>query len=115
MEIQISRSRWSHHGQPLQKTRPGNTFLVYRGGEFKNFELKFEYKIVGGNSGVQYRSFEPDPEKQKWVVGGYRPTWRRAIPFRNPLWRTFRYARQSRAENGAHQKDGKFRQSELAL
>ena len=50
----------------------GNTFLVYRGGEFKNFELKFEYKIIGGNSGIQYRSFEPDPEKQKWVVGGYQ-------------------------------------------
>ena len=50
----------------------GNTFLIYRGGEFKNFELKFEYKIVGGNSGVQYRSFEPNPEKQKWVVGGYQ-------------------------------------------
>ena len=50
----------------------GNTFLVYRGGDFKNFELKFEYKIVGGNSGVQYRSFEPDAEKQKWVVGGYQ-------------------------------------------
>ena len=50
----------------------GNTFLVYRGGEFKNFELKFEYRIVDGNSGVQYRSFEPDAEKQKWVVGGYQ-------------------------------------------
>ena len=50
----------------------GNTFLVYRGGDYKNFELKFEYKIVGGNSGVQYRSFEPDAEKLKWVVGGYQ-------------------------------------------
>ena len=50
----------------------GNTFLVYRGAEFANFELRFEYKIVGGNSGVQYRSFEPDAEKQKWVVGGYQ-------------------------------------------
>ena len=50
----------------------GNTFLVYRGAEFKNFELKFEYKIVGGNSGIQYRSFEPDRQKQKWVVGGYQ-------------------------------------------
>ena len=50
----------------------GNTFIIYRGGEFANFELQFEYKIIGGNSGVQYRSFEPDPEKQKWVVGGYQ-------------------------------------------
>ncbi len=50
----------------------GNTFIIYRGGEFANFELRLEYKIIGGNSGVQYRSFEPDPEKQKWVVGGYQ-------------------------------------------
>ncbi|TWU06103.1 PVC-type heme-binding CxxCH protein [Stieleria varia] len=50
----------------------GNTFLIYRGGEFGNFELRFEYKIIGGNSGVQYRSFEPDAENQKWVVGGYQ-------------------------------------------
>lgn len=50
----------------------GNTFVVYRGGEFSNFELQFQYKIIGGNSGVQYRSFEPNAEKQKWVVGGYQ-------------------------------------------
>ena len=50
----------------------GNTFIIWRGGEVDNFELQFEYKIVGGNSGVQYRSFEPDPENQKWVVGGYQ-------------------------------------------
>src|ERR671912_971611 len=34
----------------------GNTFLVYKGGDVSDFELRFEYKIVGGNSGVQYRS-----------------------------------------------------------
>ncbi len=50
----------------------GNTFIIYRGGEFGNFELRFEYKIIGGNSGVQYRSFEPNAEKDKWVVGGYQ-------------------------------------------
>jgi hypothetical protein len=48
----------------------GNTFLIWRGGETKHFHLKLEYKIVGGNSGIQYRSFEV-PEK-KWVVGGYQ-------------------------------------------
>ncbi|MGY8750185.1 MAG: PVC-type heme-binding CxxCH protein [Pirellulales bacterium] len=60
-------------GQTTSKNpTKGNTFLVYRGGEFANFELRFDYKIVGGNSGVQYRSFEPDSKKQKWVVGGYQ-------------------------------------------
>ncbi len=48
----------------------GNTFIIWRGGELGDFELKLEYKIVGGNSGIQYRSFEvPD---NKWVVGGYQ-------------------------------------------
>lgn len=50
----------------------GNTFVIWRGGEVGDFELKLQYKIVGGNSGIQYRSFEPDSKKQKWVVGGYQ-------------------------------------------
>ncbi len=48
----------------------GNTFLVWRNGELDDFELKLEYKIVGGNSGIQYRSFEVPNEK--WVIGGYQ-------------------------------------------
>lgn len=52
------------------KPTKGNTFIIYRGGEVGDFELKLEYKIVGGNSGIQYRSFEvPD---SKWVIGGYQ-------------------------------------------
>ena len=48
----------------------GNTFIVWRGGEFGEFELKLQYKIIGGNSGIQYRSFEvPD---QQWLIGGYQ-------------------------------------------
>lgn len=47
----------------------GNTFIIWRGGYVDNFELELDYKIVGGNSGIQYRSFEPGP---KWVVGGYQ-------------------------------------------
>jgi hypothetical protein len=37
---------------PLQK----NTFLIYTNREFGDFELRFDYKCVGGNSGMQYRS-----------------------------------------------------------
>ena len=48
----------------------GNTFIIWRGGEVGDFELKLQYKIIDGNSGIQYRSFEvPD---QKWVIGGYQ-------------------------------------------
>src|SRR5687767_6837994 len=48
----------------------GNTFLVYKGGDVSDFELRYEYKIVGGNSGVQYRSKVLDPKS--WRVGGYQ-------------------------------------------
>ncbi|MFN0196340.1 MAG: family 16 glycoside hydrolase [Planctomycetaceae bacterium] len=48
----------------------GNTFLIWRGGEVGDFELELEYRIVGGNSGIQYRSFEV--ENEKWVIGGYQ-------------------------------------------
>ena len=52
-----------------EKPAKGNTFIIWRGGEsVDDFELKLEYKIVGGNSGVQYRS----QELEKWVVGGYQ-------------------------------------------
>jgi hypothetical protein len=35
-----------------------NTFLIYRGGEFADFELRFRYKVAGFNSGMQYRSVD---------------------------------------------------------
>ena len=53
------------------KTLKSNTFIIWRNGELDDFELKLEYRIVGGNSGIQYRSFEV-PEAGKWVVGGYQ-------------------------------------------
>jgi len=46
-----------------------NTFLVWNG-EAANFELTLQYKIQGGNSGVQYRSKVLD--EAKFVVGGYQ-------------------------------------------
>ena len=46
----------------------GNTFLIYRPNPVDDFVLRLDYKIVGGNSGIQYRSKEAD----KWVIGGYQ-------------------------------------------
>jgi 3-keto-disaccharide hydrolase len=38
-----------------------HNYLIWRGGEPADFELRFEYRIIGGNSGVQFRSREvPD-------------------------------------------------------
>ncbi len=36
-----------------------NTFIIWRGGQPKDFELKVEYRVTaGGNSGINYRSEE---------------------------------------------------------
>ncbi len=49
-----------------------NTFLIWRAGEVGDFILRFDYRLFGGNSGVQYRSFEKPDEWGKWVIGGYQ-------------------------------------------
>src|SRR5262245_11580371 len=48
-----------------------NTFIIWRGGEPGDFELKLEYRISGsGNSGVNYRSIQlPDAP---WSLAGYQ-------------------------------------------
>ena len=53
-----------------EKPTKGNTFLVWQGGEIGDFEFTFKYEIVGGNSGVQYRSKVVD--EKAFVVGGYQ-------------------------------------------
>lgn len=54
-----------------EKPLKANTFLIWRGGQPKDFELKLEYRINSTNSGVQYRSVEL-PEVGKWVLKGYQ-------------------------------------------
>ena len=56
-----------------------NTFLIWRGGEPKNFELKLQFRLNAGNSGVQIRSAQVAPGAQmddrkvgKWVLKGYQ-------------------------------------------
>ncbi|MBN2138374.1 MAG: DUF1080 domain-containing protein [Sedimentisphaerales bacterium] len=51
-----------------EKVAQGNTFLVWREGTLRDFELKLKFRIQNGNSGVQYRSKEFD----KWRIGGYQ-------------------------------------------
>jgi hypothetical protein len=51
-----------------EKPTGGNTFCIWRGGELDDFELKASFKIIGGNSGIQYRS----QDLGKWVVAGYQ-------------------------------------------
>jgi Domain of Unknown Function (DUF1080) len=62
-------------GAIVGETKPGampqeNTFLIWRGGSPSDFELRAEYRLSGGNSGIQYRSVEL-PEL-RWTMKGYQ-------------------------------------------
>lgn len=51
-----------------------NSFLIWRGGEPADFELKLEFRINSTNSGVQYRSAQVPPGDTvgRWVLRGYQ-------------------------------------------
>jgi Domain of Unknown Function (DUF1080) len=53
-----------------------NTFIIWRGGRPKDFELKLDYRITPeGNSGINYRStVVPDPvtPENKFAMRGYQ-------------------------------------------
>jgi hypothetical protein len=51
-----------------------NTFLIWRGGEPGDFELKVEFRIDATNSGIQFRSVQlpPGGDIGRWVMKGYQ-------------------------------------------
>jgi hypothetical protein len=49
-----------------------NTFLVWQEGKLANFELRLQYRIVKGNSGIQYRSHLKDQGDFGPIVSGYQ-------------------------------------------
>jgi hypothetical protein len=57
-----------------EKQTKGNTFLIWRGGTLKDFELRLSFRIDHGNSGVQYRSkqVESNNPDNRWVIAGYQ-------------------------------------------
>ena len=59
-----------------------NTFLVWRKGVVDDFQLDLDFRLVGGNSGIQYRSQEAD----KWVIGGYQADFDAAGTFSGILY-----------------------------
>jgi hypothetical protein len=55
-----------------EKVVKQNTFLIWRGGRLRDFELKAEVRLIGGgNTGIQVRSAEM-PEVARWVLAGYQ-------------------------------------------
>jgi len=72
---------WSVYRKPISdgaitgytsdgKIPGGNSFLIWDG-KVKDFELKLKFKILGGNSGIQYRS-KTVGKPEDFVVGGYQ-------------------------------------------
>lgn len=49
-----------------------NTFLVWTNGTVENFEMRLSYKMIGGNSGIQYRSKVIEQGKFGPIVSGYQ-------------------------------------------
>lgn len=47
-----------------------NTFLIWDEGTVADFELELDYKIIDGNSGIQYRS--KIIKEDDFIVGGYQ-------------------------------------------
>ena len=53
----------------------GNTFLIWKDGTLKDFDLRLSFRCSAtNNSGIQYRSkhITDDKVKNKWVVRGYQ-------------------------------------------
>ena len=50
---------------------PANTFLIWKGGEVKDFEFSCQVKFQGNNSGVQYRS-KAVGDLEDCVLSGYQ-------------------------------------------
>src|SRR5262249_29275655 len=53
-----------------EKPLRNKTFLIWEAGQPGDFELRAKYKMVGNNSGIQYRSKVID--EAKFIVGGYQ-------------------------------------------
>lgn len=65
------------HGETtVQNPAKGNTFLVWKGGTTKDFELRLSFRCnASNNSGIQYRSklIDSKPEESnKWRLKGYQ-------------------------------------------
>ena len=89
------------------KPTKGNTFIIWRGGELGDFELKLEYRMVGGNSGIQYRSFEV--KDNKWVIGGYQADFEAGTTYSGINYgeRTGRGILAGRGTHTSYDSDGK--------
>ena len=75
------------HGETTaENVAKGNTFIIWKDGKTKDFELRLSFKMnATNNSGIQYRSrhITDDKVKNKWVVRGYQHELRNESKFPN--------------------------------
>lgn len=57
---------------PQKSSIKHNTFLVWKGGKVRDFELTCQFRIKSGNSGFQYRSKELTPGVSGPIISGYQ-------------------------------------------
>ena len=76
------------HGETTEaNAAKGNTFLIWKDGVLKDFELRLSFRCTAtNNSGIQYRSkhiTEGKRASNNWVVGGYQHELRNEEDFPN--------------------------------
>jgi hypothetical protein len=75
------------HGETTpENVAAGNTFLIWKGGEVGDFDLRLSFRCnATNNSGIQYRSkhITDESAKNKWVVRGYQHEIRNEETFPN--------------------------------
>ncbi len=75
------------HGETTEASpTKGNTFLIWKGGTTKDFDLRLSFRCnATNNSGIQYRSKHITDDKvgNQWVVRGYQHELRNEIKFPN--------------------------------
>lgn len=75
------------HGETTaENAANGNTFIIWKDGSLKDFELRLSFRCnATNNSGIQYRSkhIVDDKVRNKWVVRGYQHEIRNEVEFPN--------------------------------
>ena len=75
------------HGETTaENPAMGNTFLIWKDGVLKDFELRLSFRCnATNNSGIQYRSkhITDGNPKNAWVVRGYQHELRNEVDFPN--------------------------------
>ena len=81
----------------------GKTFILWRQGLVDDFELRLKYRIINGNSGIQYRS----KDFGNWVVGGYQADLLNGLGTGQLYHQTHQGANVGVGESAINEKGGK--------